>query len=129
MMATPFTTPVELTGLGSGHPFTVTSSMVVDPGLPLFAGHYPGFPIFPGVCLIEVVHQTVLRAAQQRGQRVVMAGVRSTRFIAPAFPADELTSKVEIGGPENRWDCRATLHNGDALIARVRLDYRTEDPA
>ncbi|MGW4073559.1 3-hydroxyacyl-ACP dehydratase FabZ family protein, partial [Streptomyces asiaticus] len=27
----------------------------------VFPGHYPGFPIFPGVCVIECVHLSGLR--------------------------------------------------------------------
>ena len=29
----------------------------LDPADPIFTGHYPGFPIYPGVCLIECAHQ------------------------------------------------------------------------
>lgn len=127
MIATPLDASIELTGVDGADPITVTSSAVVDPGLPLFTGHYPGFPIFPGVCLIEIVHQSVLRAAEKRGHGASLAEIRSTRFLAPAFPMDLVTSTIQVSPDEHTWDCRATLYRGETRLATVRVHYRIED--
>jgi len=31
----------------------------VDPNLPFFQGHFPGYPIFPGVLHVEAMAQTL----------------------------------------------------------------------
>ena len=36
------------------------AQVTVDPAEPVLAGHYPGFPIFPGVCLVEQVRLAAL---------------------------------------------------------------------
>jgi 3-hydroxyacyl-[acyl-carrier-protein] dehydratase len=126
MMASPLTAPVVLTGIEDAEPFIVTTSAVVDPELPLLPGHYPGFPLFPGVCLIECVHQSVLLSANLRGHEVALARVRSTRFLAPAFPGDALTSTVRITTQGSGWDCDGLVRRGDQQIAAVKLSYHTK---
>ena len=43
---------------------SITAELDVDPALPLFAGHFPGHPVLPGVIIMEALAQTriVLRA-------------------------------------------------------------------
>jgi 3-hydroxyacyl-[acyl-carrier-protein] dehydratase len=122
-MTIPLTSPVTLTAIEGTDPVTVITSVLVDPDNPLFAGHYLGFPIFPGVCLIECVHQSVLRAADARGRQMTLDQLRSTRFLAPAFPGDQLTTTVRITDHDGGWDCDGQLCRDDQDIAKVRLHY------
>ena len=51
----------------------------VDPEDPIFAGHFPGQPILPGVLIIEAVAQTagvMLGSAPQGATGVALAGGR-----------------------------------------------------
>ena len=51
---------------------------------PAFAGHFPGFPIVPGVMLLdEIVH------LQQASGRAV-TGIPSAKFLRPVAPAQEV---------------------------------------
>jgi 3-hydroxyacyl-[acyl-carrier-protein] dehydratase len=122
--ASPLTAPVDLVSVEGTDPFTVTARAVVDPDLPLLDGHYPGFSIFPGVCLIECVHQSVLQAAVVRRQEVEFEEVRVTRFLNPSFPRDELDISVRVSERDGGWDCRAAVRHGGGDIASVRLGYR-----
>jgi 3-hydroxyacyl-[acyl-carrier-protein] dehydratase len=124
LAASPLTTPVRLVSVEGGDPFTVTAFVAVDADLPLLAGHYPGFPIFPGVCLIECVHQSVLLAAGTRHREVALDQVRGTRFLKPSFPGDELDISVRVAEHEDGWDCRAAVCHDGQDIATVRLGYR-----
>jgi len=55
---------------------------------PVFAGHFPGRPIVPGVLLIERVEATLA----QRGRRMVEVG--SVKFLAAALPEETLAISV-----------------------------------
>jgi 3-hydroxyacyl-[acyl-carrier-protein] dehydratase len=123
-MATTLTNPVVVSAIEGADPVMVTASVLVDPGNPLFAGHYPGFPIFPGVCLIECVHRSVLGAAEARGRWLALDQVRSTKFLAPAFPGDRLTAIVRITDRDGGWDCDGQVRRDDQDLAKVRLRYR-----
>ena len=37
---------------------SITAELDVDPELPLFAGHFPGHPVLPGVIIMEALAQT-----------------------------------------------------------------------
>ena len=53
---------------------------------PAFAGHFPGFPIVPGVMLLdEIVH--LQEAASSRA----VTGIPSAKFLRPVAPAQEVT--------------------------------------
>jgi 3-hydroxyacyl-[acyl-carrier-protein] dehydratase len=89
----------------------------------VLAGHFPGFPIFPGVCLVECAHRTALAVAEARGSRVALSAVQSTRFLAPVFPGDRLTVRLGILAGAEDWACTARLERGEDPVATVRLRY------
>lgn len=91
---------------------------------PLFAGHYPAFPIFPGVALVECVHHSVLAAARLRNQQAELRSVESARFRSPAFPGDELVTELAITDSGGRWRCAARISHDRAEVASVVLVYR-----
>jgi len=71
----------------------------VDPASPIFAGHFPAKPIFPGVLLIEAVAQTagvmLGSAARQTpdkslGEVALLAAVNRFKFLKPVMPGQEL---------------------------------------
>ena len=103
----------------------LVASMVVDPSEAVLAGHFPGFPIFPGVCLIDRVHRAALTVLPSAARLVAMD---SARFLAPVFPGDEITFNLTVDGTI----CSATVrvrrsdgHQED--VALVRLRFRIEE--
>ena len=103
----------------------VVTSVLISPQEQVFAGHYPGFPIFPGVCVVECVLRSARLAPAVPGLR--LAAVESTRFQTPVFPGDTLT--IELGWSPDRpaWRCRAEVRTARGLSAQVRLRYETEE--
>ncbi|HOD28200.1 MAG TPA: FabA/FabZ family ACP-dehydratase [Syntrophales bacterium] len=56
-----------------------------------FDGHFPDNPIVPGVALIGLVEEAVLRSERDRGRTVEMTGIRRVRFRLPVKPDDPIT--------------------------------------
>lgn len=65
---------------------------------PVFQGHFPGLPLFPGVLQIECMAQAAgLCFAQGEGGKVgVLAAVETARFSLPVRPGDQLRIEAEI---------------------------------
>lgn len=70
---------------------------------PYFAGHFPAYPVMPGVIIVEAMAQaagllTMLSglAKQDGTQLVLFAGIDKARFKRQVLPGDTLVIDVEL---------------------------------
>ncbi|RMG09441.1 MAG: beta-hydroxyacyl-ACP dehydratase [Planctomycetota bacterium] len=75
----------------------------VDPDLDVFRGHYPDFPITPGVLVCEAIFQSGALLLAQRAREELAAGllpvmtrIKDTRFRAMVRPGDVLDIEVQL---------------------------------
>lgn len=122
----PLTEQVRVTdvALGPDGRIRVSALVTIDPDNPILAGHYPGLPIFPGVCLVECTHRTVLAAVPPGGVPPVLESVRTARFQDTVFPGDEIRIQTEVTTSADAWLVTAVLQGERGLAARISLSYR-----
>ena len=67
---------------------------------PFFQGHFPGFPVMPGVLMIEAIAQVgalaVLGMPEHKGKIAFFAGVDEVRFKRQVVPGDTLRLEVTL---------------------------------
>ena len=65
-----------------------------------FQGHFPGFPVMPGVLILEAMAQVggvlLLAMEEYRGKLAFFAGVDKAKFRQSVFPGDQLVTEAEI---------------------------------
>lgn len=65
-----------------------------------FKGHFPGYPVQPGVLMLEMLGQAgavcVLSLPEFKGKIALFAGVDNARFRRPVLPGETLELEVEI---------------------------------
>lgn len=70
-------------------------------GEPHFVGHFPGFPIMPGVLIIEAMAQVAgilvgEVAPHTRGKVMFLASVEEAKFRKPVVPGDQLRIEMKL---------------------------------
>lgn len=68
---------------------------------PFFQGHFPGYPIMPGVLVIEAMAQAggILMMSEfpdRHSKLVVFTGIERAKFRRPVTPGDQLRFEIEV---------------------------------
>ena len=87
-------------------------------GSPVYDGHFPGFPITPGVLLM----QTATELLEARlGRSLALEEAVNVRFLSPVVPEDIVRFSFTDGG-ENLW--KILLEKDGIPCAKMTLRYR-----
>jgi 3-hydroxyacyl-[acyl-carrier-protein] dehydratase len=113
----------------------IRTAKVIAGNEPFFVGHYPEYPIFPGVFILEAVHQATREyTTQQLGTsvRARVAQVRSIRFLSPLRPGDrlEITCRCTLAPDRSELlvdaDCQR-VETTPVPVALIKLRYVLEE--
>ena len=73
----------------------------VSIGEPFFQGHFPDYPVMPGVLIVEALAQvgavSMLCMDEYKGKIAFFAGLDNVRFKRQVKPGDTLRLEVELG--------------------------------
>jgi 3-hydroxyacyl-[acyl-carrier-protein] dehydratase len=88
---------------------------------PFFQGHFPDYPIMPGVLIVEAIAQAggalLLNEIEDRDNKLmVFTGVERARFRRPVLPGDQLRIEVEVIA----WRRTACRLSGVAYVGEQR---------
>ncbi|WP_163539671.1 3-hydroxyacyl-ACP dehydratase FabZ [Gracilibacillus sp. YIM 98692] len=93
---------------------------------PFFQGHFPDYPVMPGVLIVESLAQVgavaILSKEENKGKIGFLAGIDKCRFKRQVKPGDQLNLEVEIirlKGPVGKGKATATVDGELACEAEI----------
>lgn len=100
---------------------------------PYFVGHFPGYPVMPGVLIVEALAQVgtvaMLALEENKGKIGFFAGIDGFRFREQVKPGDTLVMELEVTrlkGPIGKG--RGVARVGDKIVAEGELMFALSDP-
>lgn len=90
----PFLLVDRVTQLAPGERILAYKNVTANEGF--FNGHFPGYPVMPGVLILEALAQTVALLAmksldeERKGRVIYLAAIDNARFKRPVRPGDRL---------------------------------------
>ncbi|UPM54190.1 3-hydroxyacyl-ACP dehydratase FabZ [Gottfriedia acidiceleris] len=91
-----------------------------------FNGHFPDYPVMPGVLIVEALAQVggvaALSLEQNKGKLALFAGIDNCRFKRQVVPGDQLRLEVELvkmRGPIGKGKAVATVDGQIACEAEL----------
>jgi 3-hydroxyacyl-[acyl-carrier-protein] dehydratase len=95
---------------------------------PFFQGHFPDYPVMPGVLVVEAMAQVgavgVMAGGEHQDKLALFAGIDGVRFRRQVLPGDVLRMEVEIErlkGRVGRGRGRATI--GEERVCEAELMF------
>ena len=107
---------------------TVRSVCIVPKQSTIFEGHFPGYPLMPGVLQIECMAQTcgwLVTAINRFTAMPFLIGVREAKFRSPVLPGDELEVEGKIvheGSGFTVGECKGRRQG--KTICEAQITYR-----
>lgn len=92
---------------------------------PFFQGHFPGYPVMPGVLIVEAIAQVAGILAFKsgaKGDSVYFMSIEKAKFRKPVVPGDQLRFEVSVLKHRgNVWKCTGNAFVEGKLVAEAEL--------
>jgi 3-hydroxyacyl-[acyl-carrier-protein] dehydratase len=106
----------------------IRSACTVPTESTIFEGHFPSYPLMPGVLLIECMAQTTGWLVCTLGRFAAMpflAGVKEAKFRTLVFPGDALEFEGSVVHEGSGYTvCECTGRRGGAKVCDAQLTFR-----
>lgn len=123
----PFLLIDRILAVESGKKISVLKNVTINE--PFFNGHFPEYPVMPGVLIIEAMAQAsgvldVLDNGKKDNEIGFLASINEAKFKRVVIPGDSLKIEVEIASARHgfiKYDARAFVEDNLAAEAKIMI--------
>ena len=102
--------------------------LAIRPESRIFEGHFPGNPVCPGVCGVELIRECAARVV---GCNLRIARISKCRFLSVARPQDGCRLSFDVAltpADDGAYQLRAKMHDGSKDYMSFAGTVQTEKP-
>lgn len=90
----------------------VDANLILNKTSPVFNGHFPGQPVVPGACMVQLVKDVLVESL---GEDLIMQKAANIKFIQMIIPGDSPALHLIV--------TYKLIDNGDiSIIAKITID-------
>ncbi len=97
-----------------------TYTVLLIPSCIIYAAHFPGMPITPGVCQIQMTKELLEDCLNRK---LTIAGVKNAKFVSVLTPGDKhiRVSLSKIKQEDNQFKVQAVIADDETTYAKLSL--------
>ncbi|HRP33415.1 MAG TPA: 3-hydroxyacyl-ACP dehydratase [Agriterribacter sp.] len=102
---------------------TVQATLQLNPAHRIFEGHFPGQPVVPGVCMIQMVKELLEMAS---GKTLMLNQADSIKFLSVINPVDAILVQAQVQYSEqqnNELQVTASLHCEERICLKLKAVF------
>jgi 3-hydroxyacyl-[acyl-carrier-protein] dehydratase len=101
----------------------ITAEIELNPRHPLFKGHFPGNPILPGVCTVQVIRELMEQACRKSLMMKKAGTIKYLGFVNPeTMPVLKFMLKLQPMA-EGRFQCSATVSAQEMGVCSFKGEF------
>jgi len=89
----------------------------------IFKGHFPGNPVTPGVCMMQIVKELT---EEFTGKKLFLKSASNVKFMAiiNPFETPDLTLQLNINEEEEEIKVKNTTSFGETIALKMSVNYK-----
>ena len=94
-----------------------------NPGHRIFAGHFPGSPVVPGVCLLEVIKETLGQVVQKELSLIAASSIKFLQMIDPTINTEVHLSGTFVQNQFGIIKAEISITAGKAVFLKMKASF------
>jgi 3-hydroxyacyl-[acyl-carrier-protein] dehydratase len=104
----------------------IRATVRLNAGHPVFEGHFPGNPILPGVCTVQIVKELLEMAFKKELMLEKAGNIKYLGFVSPVSTPEVLFDLVINENETGGMVCSASVSAGGNVVCSFKGEYIAE---
>lgn len=101
----------------------IEAEISINPNHSIFEGHFPGIPILPGVCQVEMIKRIL---SEFIGKEFILGSAKNIKFLSMLNPTqtEKITASIKIKKVDAGLNVNAELYDNQTKFLKLSAEYR-----